>query len=237
MSRILIIEDDLAILRGLKDNLLQEQFEVLTASDGQEGYEILLEETPDLLILDLMLPGLNGYEICRRARKEGFDAPILMLTARGEEMDRVTGLDLGADDYVVKPFSLPELLARVRSLLRRSSTVGTAAKQALPSTIVFNDVVVDFKRFEATKGNVPCKLSRKEFGLLRLLASRPGEVVTREELLDLVWGHDSYPTTRTVDNHVASLRSKLEDLPASPDFLLTVHGVGYKLADADVTIS
>ena len=149
-------------------------------------------------------------------------------------MDRVTGLDMGADDYVAKPFSLPELLARVRSLLRRSSA---AAKPALPSTIVFNDVVVDFRRFEATKGNVPCKLSRKEFGLLRFLASRPGEAVTREELLDLVWGHDSYPTTRTVDNHVASLRSKLEDLPASPDFLLTVHGVGYKLADAEVTIS
>jgi DNA-binding response OmpR family regulator len=226
MSLILVIEDDRAILRGLVDNLEYESYEVLTATDGAQGYRLICERKPHLIILDLMLPKMNGYELCRKVRSDGIDTPILMLTARGEEMDRVMGLDLGADDYVTKPFSIPELLARVRAILRR---VQGSRDGALPDELRFDDVVVDFRRFEACKSGQVLKLSRKEFGVLRLLAGRSGEAVTREELIEEVWGYDQYPTTRTVDNHIASLRAKLEDNPSEPRHLLTVHGVGYKL--------
>jgi DNA-binding response OmpR family regulator len=226
MKRILIIEDDLAILRGLKDNLEYESYEVLTATDGEQGYGLMVEKKPDLVILDLMLPRMSGYEICRRARKEGNTIPILMLTARGEEVDRVLGLDLGADDYVTKPFSVPELLARIRAILRRVQQDKTGD---LPEALQFGDISIDFKCFEAHKGGKILNMSRKEFGVLRVLAARAGEVVTRDELLDSVWGYDQYPTTRTVDNHIALLRTKLEDDPAQPRHLITVHGVGYKL--------
>ena len=226
MKRILIIEDDLAILRGLKDNLEYESYEVLTATDGEQGYSLMLEKKPDLVILDLMLPRMSGYEICRKARKEGNSIPILMLTARGEEVDRVLGLDLGADDYVTKPFSVPELLARIRAILRRVQQDKTGD---LPEALNFGDISIDFKRFEASKGGKTLNMSRKEFGVLRVLAGRAGEVITRDELLDSVWGYDQYPTTRTVDNHTALLRTKLEDDPAQPRHLVTVHGVGYKL--------
>jgi DNA-binding response OmpR family regulator len=224
MSRILVVEDDPAILRGLADNLKFESHEVLTAGDGETGYRLVREKKPDLIVLDLMLPKLSGYEVCRRLRDEGITTPILMLTARGEEADRVVGLDLGADDYVTKPFSVRELLARVRALLRR-----THPPKTLPDRLSFDDVVVDFRRYEVRKGGKALEMTRKEFGVLRLLASRPGEVVTRDELLNEVWGYESYPTTRTVDNHVALLRSKLEDDPSNPQHVLTVHGVGYKL--------
>lgn len=226
MKRILIIEDDLAILRGLKDNLEYESYEVLTAEDGEQGYCLIREKKPDLIILDLMLPKMNGYEVCRKVRDEGVTTPILMLTARGEEVDQVLGLDLGADDYVTKPFSVPELLARVRAILRRvqKSKVGD-----LPGELRFGKVSIDFKRFEARRAGKILNMSRKEFGVLRLLAARAGEVVTRDELLDEVWGYDQYPTTRTVDNHIALLRTKLEEDPSKPRHLLTVHGVGYKL--------
>ncbi len=224
MNRILIIEDDRAILRGLKDNLEYESYEVLTATDGEQGYKGIQNHRPHLVILDLMIPKMSGYELCRKIRSEGITTPILMLTARGEEMDRVHGLDLGADDYVTKPFSVPELLARIRAILRRAQPA-----TVLPDHVAFDDVSVDFKRFEATKAGQAAKLSRKEFGVLRLLAARAGQVVTRNELLDEVWGHESFPTTRTVDNHIASLRAKLEDDPAHPRRLITVHGVGYKL--------
>jgi len=226
MKRILIIEDDAAILRGLKDNLEYESYEVLTAIDGEEGYYLIKEKKPDLIILDLMLPKMNGYELCRKVRHEGFTTPILMLTARGEEMDRVHGLDLGADDYVTKPFSVPELLARIRAIIRRIQKAKTGD---LPSDLKFGEISVDFKCFEARKGNKVLDMSRKEFGILRLLAARAGEVITRDELLDEVWGYDQYPTTRTVDNHIALLRTKLEDDPSQPRHLITVHGVGYKL--------
>jgi len=226
MKRILIIEDDLAILRGLKDNLEYESYEILTAEDGEQGYCLIREKKPDLIILDLMLPKMSGYELCRKVREEGVTTPILMLTARGEEVDRVLGLDLGADDYVTKPFSVPELLARVRAILRRvqRSKVGN-----LPGELRFGKVSIDFKRFEARRAGKILNMSRKEFGVLRLLAARAGEVVTRDELLDEVWGYDQYPTTRTVDNHIALLRTKLEEDPSKPRHLLTVHGVGYKL--------
>ena len=226
MKRILIIEDDLAILRGLKDNLEYESYEVLTAVDGDQGYCLIREKKPDLIILDLMLPKMNGYELCRKVRQEGVNTPILMLTARGEEVDRVLGLDLGADDYVTKPFSVPELLARVRAVLRRVQRSKTGD---LLDKLHIGNLIIDFKRFEARKADKILKMSRKEFGILRLLAARVGEVVTRDELLDEVWGYEQYPTTRTVDNHMALLRSKIEDDPSKPRHLLTVHGVGYKL--------
>jgi len=226
MKRILIIEDDAAILRGLKDNLEYESYEVLTAVDGEEGYYLIKQKKPDLIILDLMLPKMNGYELCRKVRHEGVTTPILMLTARGEEMDRVHGLDLGADDYVTKPFSVPELLARIRAIIRRIQKAKTGD---LPNDLKFGQISVDFKCFEARKGDEVLDMSRKEFGVLRLLAARAGEVITRDELLDEVWGYDQYPTTRTVDNHIALLRTKLEENPSKPRHLLTVHGVGYKL--------
>jgi len=226
VRRILIVEDDLAILRGLKDNLEYESYEVLTATDGEQGYCLIQEKKPDLVILDLMLPKMSGYELCRKMREEGIATPILMLTARGEEVDRVLGLDLGADDYVTKPFSVPELMARIRAVLRR---VQKAKTGNLPEELRFGGVLVDFKRFEAQKAGKAINMSRKEFGVLRLLAARAGEVVTRDELLDEVWGYDQYPTTRTVDNHIALLRNKLEDDPANPQYLITIHGVGYKL--------
>lgn len=226
MKRILVVEDDLAILRGLKDNLEFESYEVLSEGDGERGYAALKEKKPDLVILDLMLPRMSGFELCRKARGEGITTPILMLTARGEEIDRVAGLDLGADDYVTKPFSVPELLARVRALIRRAELSGTGD---LPAEVHFDDVSVDFKRFEARRAGKTIEMSRKEFGILRLLAARCGEVVRRDELLDEVWGYDHYPTTRTVDNHIALLRGKLEEDPANPRRLITIYGVGYRL--------
>jgi DNA-binding response OmpR family regulator len=224
MSTILVIEDDPAILRGLADNLKFESYQVITANQGQAGLDAVRRQKPDLVILDVMLPLLSGYEICRKLRAEGNAVPILMLTARGEELDRVLGLDLGADDYVTKPFSIREVLARVRSLLRRSSP----AKSAMPEELRFADIVIDFRSWEATRGGKPLEMTRKEFGVLRLLASRQGEVVTRDELLSEVWGFENYPTTRTVDNHIAGLRAKIERDPAQPEHLRTVHGVGYK---------
>jgi DNA-binding response OmpR family regulator len=223
MSRILVIEDDLAILRGLKDNFLAEGYQVFTAEDGAEGYRLAREEDPDLIILDLMLPALSGYEICRKLRDNGVSVLILMLTARGEEADRILGLDLGADDYVTKPFSIRELKARVRALLRRSDAASTP-----PDRLAFGNVEVDFPRYVAQKGGKPVEMTPKEFGVLRFLAARPGEVVSRYELLEQVWGYGKFPTTRTVDNHIAALRAKLEEDPAQPRYLQTVHRVGYK---------
>jgi DNA-binding response OmpR family regulator len=223
MSCILVVEDDVAILRGLKDNLMGESHDVLTAEDGAEGYRLAREHDPELIILDLMLPTLSGYEICRKLRDEGNSVLILMLTARGDEADRVLGLDMGADDYVTKPFSVRELKARVRALLRRSEAQGAA-----PDTLSFGDVVVDFPQYEARRGGNPVEMTPKEFGVLRYLATRAGEVVSRYELLEKVWGYGKFPSTRTVDNHLAALRAKLENDPAEPRYLQTVHRVGYK---------
>jgi DNA-binding response OmpR family regulator len=227
MSLVLVVEDDPAILEGLQASLRVERHDVLTASDGQTGYRLAREKKPDLVILDLMLPKMGGFEICRKLRAEKFTAPILMLTARGDETDRVLGLDLGADDYVTKPFSVRELLARVRALLRRAS--GEDKAERLPDELRFDDVVVDFRRCEAIKHGAAVEMTRKEFGVLRLLAARCGEVVSRDDLLNGVWGFDNYPNTRTVDVHIALLRSKLEDNPSTPRRLITVHGMGYKL--------
>jgi DNA-binding response OmpR family regulator len=224
MSLVLIVEDDPAILRGLNLSLRVERYDVLTATDGESGYRLACEKKPDLLILDITLPGMGGFEICRRLRAEGFTPPILMLTARSEEADVLLGLDLGADDYVTKPFSIKELVARVRAHLRRSQAI-----EDLPAELRFDDVVVDFRRYEALKRGKAVELTRKEFGVLRMLAARVGEVVKRDDLLSGVWGYESFTGTRTVDNHIASLRAKLETDAASPRRLITVHGVGYKL--------
>jgi DNA-binding response OmpR family regulator len=223
MTRILVVEDEPAILRGLADNLRFESYEVLTAADGETGYRLIHEQKPDLIVLDLMLPKLSGYELCRKIRSEGNITPILMLTARGEEADRVLGLDLGADDYVTKPFSVRELLARIRAVLRRAQP-----PHPLPDELRFDDVAVDFRSFEATKAGRAVEMTRKEFNVLRLLAARAGEVVSRDELLDEVWGLNNYPNTRTVDNHIASLRAKLERDASEPRYIKTVHGIGYK---------
>jgi DNA-binding response OmpR family regulator len=223
MSRILVVDDEPVILRGLADNLKRELHEVLTAADGEMAYRLIKERKPDLVILDLMLPKLSGYEVCRQMRAEGMKTLVLMLTARGEETDRVVGLDLGADDYVTKPFSVRELLARVRALLRRTQPAKSVVDQ-----LTIGNVTIDFRKYEARKAGKPFEMTRREFQLLQALASRPGEVVTRDELLDQVWGLDAYPTTRTIDNHIAGLRAKLERNPAAPKHLLTLRGVGYK---------
>jgi DNA-binding response OmpR family regulator len=226
MSLILLVEDDMAIQRGLADILRFEQLDVITASNGEAGYRLAIEKQADLVILDLMLPGMSGFELCRRLRARGISTPMLMLTARGAEADRVSGLELGADDYVTKPFSVRELVARVRALLRR----GQPAAPALPDELRFDEVVVDFRGFTASRRGIPVDLTPKEFGVLRVLAARAGEAVTRDELLNAVWGQDSAPTHRTVDTHVAALRAKLETDPVAPQRVTTIHGVGYKLA-------
>jgi DNA-binding response OmpR family regulator len=187
------------------------------------GYELQREKKPDLIVLDLMLPRMSGLEFCRKLRAEGIQTPILMLTARSEEPDRVLGLDLGADDYVAKPFSVRELMARVRALLRRSQP-----RTDLPDDLRFEGVEIDFRSYEARRRGQPVEMTRKEFAILRYLASRAGEVVTRDDLLNEVWGFESYPTSRTVDNHVAGLRAKLESDSSKPEHIKTVHGVGYK---------
>ena len=227
MKRILIIEDDISILNGLKDVLMFKSYDVLTASDGESGYEKAVEKNPDLIILDIMLPKMDGFTLCQKLRDKGNMTPVLMLTARGEDPDKVQGLDIGADDYVTKPFSLPELLARVRALLRRKT--GEDIDKTPPDSIKLGNIFLDFKKYEAFRGDQPLNLTPKEYGVLKCLASRAGDVVTRDELLELVWGYDKYPTTRTVDNHLAQLRSKIEEDPSDPRYLITVHGVGYKL--------
>ena len=223
MSTVLAVEDDPAILRGLSDNLRFEGYEVITASDGETGYKLQAERRPDLILLDLMLPRMSGLEFCRKLRAEGIQTPILMLTARSEEPDRVLGLDLGADDYVTKPFSVRELMARIRALLRRSQP-----QAGLPDELSFGEIAIDFRRYEVRRSGKVLEMTRKEFAILRFLASRTGEVVSREDLLNEVWGYESYPTSRTVDNHVVGLRAKLERDSSQPEHIKTVHGVGYK---------
>jgi DNA-binding response OmpR family regulator len=221
MSRVLVVEDDPGILRTVADNLRFEQHEVITAADGESAYALQQRERIDLIVLDLMLPRMSGLELCRRLRAEDVHVPVLVLTARGEEADRVRGLDMGADDYVTKPFSMAELMARVRALLRRSSP-------GLAATLKFGDVEVDFRSHTVVRGGRAIEMTRKEFSLLRFLASREDTVITRDELLNKVWGFEAYPVTRTVDNHIASLRAKLEADPGRPIYIQTVHGVGYK---------
>jgi DNA-binding response OmpR family regulator len=225
MNRILIIEDELPMRTALADLLTSEGYRTIVASDGPAGLQRCLEEKPDLLLLDIMMPKLDGFAIASEVRRLGLSIPILMLTAKGQIEDRVRGLDAGADDYLVKPFSGEELLARVRALLRRFDR-----QIRKPVTVLsLGKITVDFIRLEVRGPKGTIHLTAKEFAMLRLLAEAPGEVVTRERFLDLVWGVNAFPTTRTVDTHIATLRSNLEEHADSPRFIKTVHGLGYKL--------
>ena len=218
------MEDELAMRTALKDCLEIEGHRVLTAADGEAGLKRALEEKPDLVLLDIMMPRLDGYAVCAELRRVGNAVPVLMLTAKGQVDDRVTGLDSGADDYLVKPFSTEELLARVRALLRR-----TQRHTRSVTTLTLGETKIDLIRQTAARGRKQLHLTAKEFAMLRLLAETPGEPVSRERFLDVVWGYGSFPTTRTVDNHIASLRAKVESDPDEPRWIKTVHGVGYKL--------
>jgi len=222
MPRILIVDDEPEMVRGLEDNLRFEGYQTLSAGDGKGGLALALTEAPDLVLLDIMMPGMSGWDVCRELRQKGLDIPVIMLTARGEEVDRVLGLELGADDYVTKPFSLRELLARIRAVLRRPGP-----RQKFEE-FAFGDVRLHLRARQAFKAGKEVRLTRKEFELLRYLGEHRGEVVTRDRLLDEVWGYDQYPTTRTVDTHILRLRQKFETDPEHPAYIVTAHGQGYR---------
>jgi len=224
MARILIVDDEPEMVRGLQDNLRFEGYQTLTATHGKEGLRLALQEAPDLILLDVMMPELSGWDVLRALRQERVDIPVILLTARGEEVDRVLGLELGADDYITKPFSLREVLARVRAVLRRP---GARLKG---ESIAFGDIRIILRARQAFKAGREVHLTRKEFDLLRFLGEHRGEVLTRDRLLDEVWGYAQFPTTRTVDTHILRLRQKFEKDPEQPAWILTVHGQGYKLA-------
>jgi len=226
-ARILVVDDDQDMVRGLEDNLALEEYEVLTAADGETGLATALSQKPDLVILDIMMPGMDGLDVCRRLRRQNKDVRILLLTAKGQESDKVLGLELGADDYVSKPFGLLELLARVKAQLRRA---GAAGKQI---TYQCGEMVVDTVRREVTRADRPVELTAKEFDLLAYLLEHTGEALSRDHLLENIWGYEKYPTTRTVDNHILRLRKKLESDPSNPRHFLTLHGVGYKFVAGD----
>jgi len=223
-DRILIIDDQKELLNGLAVNFRREGYEVLTATEGGAGLGLAREGRPDLIILDVMLPGMSGLDVCRELRRTGVEVPIIMLTARGEEMDRVLGLEIGADDYLTKPFSVRELLARVRARLRRRP----AAAGPIVARYRFGDIEIDFGRLRAERQGRPLELSAKEFDLLGLLVRRRGEILTRDEILKQVWGYDDPPLTRTVDTHILRLRQKIEPDPGNPAFIQTVYGEGYR---------
>lgn len=224
--KILLVEDEEGLVLTLTDRLRSEGFDVSVATDGKSGFELAEKGSFDLLILDVMLPKKNGYDICRDLRQKGIATPILMLTAKGEIIDKVLGLKLGADDYLTKPFEMIELLARVEALLRRAPAQQANGNGA--DSFKFGDVFIDFKRAEVVRNNQPVDLSAMEFKLLQFLIENRGHVHSRDHLLDAVWGYDAMPSTRTVDVHIAWLRQKLEANPKHPNFIQTVHGMGYK---------
>lgn len=229
MHKVLLVEDEVGLVLTLSDRLRSEGFEVAVARDGVAGFEAARAQPCDLILLDVMLPKKNGYDVCRDLRQHGISTPVLMLTAKGETIDKVIGLKLGADDYLTKPFEMIELLARVEALLRRSPA--QAANGNAIGSFKFGDVAVDFKRAEVLKNAELVELSAMEFKLLQFLVENRGKVHSRDHLLDEVWGYDAMPSTRTVDVHIAWLRQKLEDNPKHPAFIQTVHGMGYKFAD------
>ncbi len=227
MKKILIVEDELNMIKGLKDNLEFEGFEVDTAMEGNTGLQKILQNKFDLILLDVMLPGISGFDICKTARKEGVIAPIIMLTAKGEEIDKVLGLELGADDYMTKPFSLRELLARIKAILRRPQ-IGKEGS-AEPEFISIGNINVNFKNYVAKKGNNEIKMSYKEFEILHYMYIHAGKIIQRDDLMCDVWSIDYEVTTRTIDNFILKLRQKIEADPNNPKIILTVHGVGYKM--------
>ena len=225
MAKLLIIEDEPSMQLGLKDNMELEGYLVETASDGEEGLSKIKTNSFDLVLLDVMLPKLSGFDVCKAARSFGITTPIVLLTARGEEIDKILGLEFGADDYITKPFSVRELLARVKAILRRSQL--QPIKDSARTTI--GRLNIDFESFHATENQIEIKLSHKEFEILSYLHQHKNQVVSRYDLLEKVWGYDEQPTTRTVDNFVVRLRQKVELNPNQPRVILTVHGTGYKL--------
>lgn len=226
-ARILLVEDEPSMRLGLSDNLSFDGYEVDSAADGEEGLKLALENTYDLIVLDIMLPKLSGFDVCKGIRQQDNLTPILMLSAKGEEIDKVLGLELGADDYVSKPFGLRELLARVKAILRRSAN--TTPSQNKEKKVTIGRLNVDFQSFKAFHGESEVKLSHKAFQLLEYLFEHQNKVVSRDDLLKNVWDYDQMPTTRTVDNFIVKLRQVVEFQTSSPDIILTVHGVGYKL--------
>jgi two-component system alkaline phosphatase synthesis response regulator PhoP len=223
MPKVLIVEDDQAMAVALRDGFTYEGYTVQVARDGSAGLRLASEKGLDLVILDVMLPRMSGLDVCRQLRSNGNSTPIIMLTARGQEIDKVLGLKTGADDYVTKPFSFLELMARVEAVLRR-----TTKSTDKVESVLFGDVELNFRNFEATKAGRALELSPREFKMMKYFVEHRGEVVTRDQLLDAVWGYDGLPLTRTVDMHIAKLRQKIEDTPGDPHYIITVHRVGYK---------
>ena len=222
MYKILIVEDDPAILLGL-EAALEKEYEIISASDGLIGYTMAQNKSPDLIILDIMLPNKTGLEICRDLRTTGFETPILMLTSKKEEPDKIAGFEGGADDYVTKPFSIDVLLLRIKALLKRSSP-----KKVVIENYAFGEFTLEPKKMDVFKNGIASGLSAKEFQILKYFTEHEGEVIPRSKLLDDIWGYDNFPTTRTVDNYILSLRKKIEENPSEPKHILTVHTVGYK---------
>jgi DNA-binding response OmpR family regulator len=222
-ARILIVEDEPAMVAGLRDNFEFEGYEVISAGDGVEGLERALADNPDLVVLDVMMPRMSGLDLCKQLKAKRPSVPIIMLTARGQEIDKVVGLELGADDYVTKPFSIRELMARVKAVLRRVSPQSSDQE-----IYKFSDIEVNVRSNQVLRSGSPVELSAKEFALLAYFISHPAETLSRDRLLDAVWGYENYPNTRTVDTHIVHLRQKLEPNPEEPRFILTIHGSGYK---------
>ena len=223
MISVLVVEDDRAVLRGITESLEAENFEVAQAEDGITAVEMAQETRYDIIILDLLLPGKTGEDVCRELRGSGNNTPILILSSKQEEFDKVLGLELGADDYMTKPFGTRELLARIRAILRRGG--------ALSPDLVeysFGEIWINFKKREITRSGEPLKLTAKEFEVMHYFIEHEGEVVSRKQLLDEVWGYETFPTTRTVDNFILSLRKKIESDPSNPRHITTTHSVGYK---------
>jgi DNA-binding response OmpR family regulator len=225
MPKILVVEDEPDMLRGLKDNFEFEHYEVEVARDGESALRKIFESSYDLVILDIMLPKLSGLDVCRRVREQGIATPIIMLTARSEEIDKVLGLELGADDYVTKPFGVRELLARVKAVLRRSENSTSASSERMTLDVLD----IDFAAYTAVRKGLPLNLTPKEFEIVKYLWQHRNKTVTRDELLTQVWGYDESMSTRTVDNFILKLRQKIEEDPANPKIILTIHGMGYKL--------
>ena len=225
---ILVIEDDASIAKGLKQNLSFEGYSVFVAPDGERGLELSVDKAPDLIVLDVMMPKMNGFEVLRELRRREIDVPVIMLTAKGEEMDKVRGLDMGADDYVTKPFGLQELLARIQAVLRRKRKFDKELE-----TVSFGNVTLDFTARTATVSGKPVQMTSREFDLLHFFLSREGQALERQEILNRVWGFDYFGTDRTVDNFINRLRQKLEPDPDKPSYFQTVRGVGYRFSRGD----
>lgn len=225
LKKILIVEDDPGIQMSLKDEFESEGYHVFAANDGEKGLKMIKAQKPDLIILDIMLPDLDGYEVCKKLRREGDNTPIIMLTVKDKEIDKVLGLELGADDYVTKPFSLRELLARVKSIFRRIEDHPLDI-----SSIHIGETELDFKKYEARKRGQKIEYTTMEFQMLRLLVKQKGEVLTRDNFLDQIWGEDNLVvSSRTIDSHIANIRKKIEEDPSNPKFITSIRGVGYKL--------